>query len=161
MKDITDVIGRLALSFIFFFEAYDSMKYITLTKRSMTAYNILWNQDLLLWGSVVTLLLGATMLLFGYRVRLSAFLLLLYWIPLTFILYHFWDASSKAQLREMSQQFMKNMAIAGGLFMVFANGSGRYSVKRLLATTNVSSIAEVGVIAVILTIIGLIIRFAF
>jgi putative oxidoreductase len=157
MKNTTDLIGRILLSFIFFFEAYDSMKYVTLTKRSMTAYHIVWHQDLLLWGSVIVLLLGATMLLLGYRVKLGAFLLLLYWIPLTFILYQFWKAGTKPALREMSQQFMKNMAIAGGLLMVFANGSGRYSMKRLLATTTVSKTVEIGLILAVLTIIGLIV----
>jgi putative oxidoreductase len=158
MKNTTDLIGRIGLSFIFFFEAYDSMKYVTFTKRSMTAYHIVWHQDLLLWGSVIVLLLGATMLLLGYRVKLGAFLLLLYWIPLTFILYQFWKAGTKPALREMSQQFMKNMAIAGGLLMVFANGSGRYSMKRLLATTTVSKTVEIGLILTVLTLIGLIVR---
>jgi putative oxidoreductase len=158
MKNTTDLIGRISLSFIFFFEAYDSMKYVTLTKRSMTAYGIHWQQDLLLWGSVIALLLGATMLLLGYRVKLGAFLLLLYWIPLTFILYQFWKVGTKPDLREMSQQFMKNMAIAGGLLMVFANGSGHYSMKRLLATTTVSKTMEIGLIITFLTILGLIVR---
>ena len=158
MKNTTDLIGRISLSFIFFFEAYDSMKYVTLTKRSMTAYGIHWNQDLLLWGSVIALLAGATMLLLGYRVKFGSFLLLLYWIPLTFILYQFWKTGTKVHLREMSQQFMKNMAIAGGLLMVFANGSGDYSMKRLLATTTVSKTVEIGLLITFLTILGLIVR---
>jgi putative oxidoreductase len=158
MKDSVDLMGRISLAFIFFFEAYDSMQYITLTKRSMTAYGIHWHQDLLLWGSVIVLLLGATMLLLGYRTKLGSFLLLLYWIPLTFILYQFWKTGTKPDLREMSQQFMKNMAIAGGLFMVFANGSGNYSVKRLLATTTVSKTVEIGLIITFLMILGLIVR---
>jgi len=32
---------------------------------------------------------------------------------------------------------MKNLAIMGGLLMVVVNGSGKYSVKRLFATTKV------------------------
>jgi putative oxidoreductase len=161
MKDTIDLIGRIFLAFIFFFEAYDSMKYVTLTKQSMTAYGIHWHQDLLLWGSVMVLLLGATMMLLGYRAKLSAFLLLLYWIPLTFILYHFWKADTKLELREMSQQFMKNTAIAGGLLIVLANGSGNYSMKRLLATTTVSKTVEIALIVTMLTIIGLVVRFFF
>jgi uncharacterized membrane protein YphA (DoxX/SURF4 family) len=31
--------------------------------------------------------------------------------------------------------FLKNMAVMGGLFVLSANGAGKYSVKRLLATT--------------------------
>jgi len=33
--------------------------------------------------------------------------------------------------------FMKNIAIMGGLLMIIVNGSGRYSIKRLLATLKV------------------------
>ena len=32
---------------------------------------------------------------------------------------------------------MKNLAVIGGLLIVMVNGSGRYSIKRLLATTHV------------------------
>jgi putative oxidoreductase len=33
--------------------------------------------------------------------------------------------------------FMKNIAITGGLLMILVNGSGRYSIRRLFATTRV------------------------
>jgi putative oxidoreductase len=32
---------------------------------------------------------------------------------------------------------MKNIAITGGLLMVWVNGAGRYSIKRLFATFRV------------------------
>ncbi|NJN33053.1 MAG: DoxX family protein, partial [Saprospiraceae bacterium] len=39
--------------------------------------------------------------------------------------------------RNVSLHFMKNIAIVGGLLIVVVNGSGRYSIKRLFATTKV------------------------
>ncbi|MBL7796879.1 MAG: DoxX family protein [Saprospiraceae bacterium] len=136
MRDITDLIGRILLSAIFFFEAIDSALYFDKTKDSMTHHGLTWNQDMLLYGAILFLLLGGTMVLLGYRSSLGAILLLMYWIPVTFIVHDFWSYPED-QIRLQKILFMKDMAIIGGLLMLLGKGSGRYSVKRLLATTRV------------------------
>lgn len=136
MKDITDLIGRILISIIFYFEAYDSAAYIEITKKQMTSYGLSSNQDFLLYGSIVILITGASMVLFGYRSKTGAFLLMSYWIPITFIVYSFWNEEGD-KLREQSIHFMKNLAIIGGLLIVLVNGSGKYSIRRLFATTKV------------------------
>lgn len=136
MRDITDLIGRILLSAIFFFEAIDSVLYFDKTKDSMTHHGLTWNQDMLLYGAILFLLLGGTMVLLGYRSSLGAILLLMYWIPVTFIVHDFWSYPED-QIRLQKILFMKDMAIIGGLLMLLGKGSGRYSVKRLLATTRV------------------------
>ncbi len=136
MKDILDLIGRVLLSFIFIFDAYDSIFYFEKTKEKMTLYGLTWQQDLLLIGAIFLLLLGGTLILIGYRSKFGAFLLLLYWVPVTFIVHSFWNDPQDAR-RLQSLLFSKNLAIIGGLLMVFVNGSGRYSVKRLFATFKV------------------------
>jgi putative oxidoreductase len=138
MKDIMDLFGRALMSVIFFFEAYDKIFFMTATRHSMTELGITWNQNFLIYGVGFCLILGATLLLIGYRVGFGVFLILLYWIPLTFMLNQFWDYPYTHELRRgVSLHFMKNIAIVGGLLMLYVNGSGRYSVKRLLATTRV------------------------
>jgi len=136
MRDITDLIGRILLSAIFFFEAIDSALYFEKTRDSMTHHGLTWNQDMLLYGAILFLLMGGTMVLLGYRSSLGAILLLMYWIPVTFIVHDFW-AYPEDQIRLQKILFMKDMAIIGGLLMLLGKGSGRYSVKRLLATTKV------------------------
>ncbi|MCB0649980.1 MAG: DoxX family protein [Saprospiraceae bacterium] len=136
MKDIADLIGRVFLSFIFLFEAYDSIRYFQSTQEIMTSYGITWRQDLLLSGAIFVLITGGTLILMGYRSSLGALLLLLYWVPVTFIVHSFWNDPSD-MVRFQSIQFMKNIAIIGGLLMVLVNGSGRYSIKRLFATSRV------------------------
>lgn len=136
MKAIMDLIGRMCISLIFFYEAYDSIAYAKATKETMTEYGLLWRQDLLFYGAVVALVLGSILVLIGYRSSLGAFLLLAYWIPVTFIVHSFWN--DPPDLRRMeSIQFMKNIAIVGGLLSVLVNGSGRYSIRRLFATFRV------------------------
>ena len=78
------------------------------------------------------------MVLLGYRATLGGIMLLMYWVPVTFIMYDFWNYDNRSEFREQSILFMKNVAIIGGLLMLVGKGSGRYSIKRLLATTRVS-----------------------
>ncbi len=137
MKDVADLLGRAMISFIFFFEAYDSLWFITETKKMMTSYGLTWRQDMLLWGSSSVLILGATLVLLGYRSGFGALLLILYYLPLTFFAHPFWHSIDHYHYRNDSLHFMKNIAIIGGLLIILVNGSGRFSVKRFLSTTRV------------------------
>ena len=136
MRVITDLIGRIFLATIFIFEAVDSTLYFEKTKQAMTVNGLNWNQEMLLYGAIFLLILGGLMVLFGYRSTVGAILLLMYWVPVTFIVHDFWNYP-KEELREQSILFMKNIAIIGGLLMLAGKGSGRYSIKKLLATTRV------------------------
>lgn len=131
MKPIADLIARIFIAFLFFFEAYDTLKFHKDTIEAMAYYGLTWNPSFLLNSGIVLLILGATLVLLGYRARLGAFLLLLYWLPVTFVIYSFWNDPIEIQ-RTNSLIFMRNLAIAGGLLVILANGSGDYSVKRLL-----------------------------
>ncbi len=130
MSHVLDLLGRLFLSAIFFFEAIDSIMFADKTKATMAHYGIVWKQDFLLYLSITLLVVGALMLLTGYRVRLGVWLLLIYWLPVTFIVYSFWNDPVETQ-RLNAIFFMRNMAIAGGLLMIAAHGAGKYSIRRL------------------------------
>lgn len=136
MKDIIDLIGRVLLAFMFLFEAYDSIRYFKETKELMTEYGVVWRQDLLLSGTIFLLIFGGILVLIGYRSSFGSLLLLLYWVPATFIVHSFWNDPAEL-VREESIHFMKNLAITGGLLIVMVNGSGKYSIRRLFATSRV------------------------
>ncbi len=149
MKDIVDLIARLFLAFIFLYEAFDSIFYFNKTQQKMIDYGLTWNSDIQLIIAILVLLLGGVLLLIGYRVGLGVILLLAYWVPITFTVHDFWNADPTCQVaydcltwteeyrRIQGIMFMKNLAIIGGLLMVWVNGSGRWSIKRLFATTKV------------------------
>ena len=136
MRDLTDLIGRIFLSAIFIFEAIDTTLFFEKTKLTMTQFGLTWNQDMLLYGAIFLLITGGLMVLLGYRTTLGSMMLLIYWLPVTFIVHDFWNYP-KDQVRMQSILFMKDIAIIGGLLMLAGKGSGRYSIKRLLATTKV------------------------
>ena len=137
MKDKVDLIARIFLSLIFLWEAFDTFKYFNIAKEYMIGYHLTWNQDFLLGSAIFLMIFGGVLILTGYRSKLGAVLLLLYYIPATLIIYSFWNDPPELY-RINSIQFMKNLAIIGGLMMVFVNGAGRYSIKKLFATTRVN-----------------------
>jgi putative oxidoreductase len=136
MKDLLDLFGRFFLAVFFYFEAFDSIFYFRETREKMTAYGLTWKQDTLLLGAVVCLVLGSTLVLIGYRAAFGAFLLFGYWLPVTLIVHAFWSVPHSQQ-REVLVDLMQNMAICGGLFLIIANGAGRFSIKRLFSTIKV------------------------
>jgi len=136
MNNIFDLIGRILISAIFFYEGIDSILFAEKTKLTMADYGITWRPDFLLYSSIVFLMIGATMLLIGYRIRFGVWLLLIYWLPVTFIVYSFWnDPVSEQRLHAIL--FMKNIAVAGGLLMITAHGGGKYSIQRLFRVTKI------------------------
>lgn len=135
MKDIIELVGRIFLAAVFLFEAYVGLIYFEDTKASMLEYGISWQRDFWVYAIIFLLILASTLLILGYKVRLGAFLLLVYWIPAMVITYKFWDLADDVLLRRTNLiGFIRSQAIVGGLLLLMANGAGKYSVRRLVAT---------------------------
>lgn len=108
------------------------MIFYQLNLDKMVAYGLSWNTDLFLVGATFFLILSGFMLLIGYRVKLAGLILLAYWVPLTIIVHDWWTLEPGEGRRIQSALFIKNLAIMGALLLIMANGSGRFSVRRLL-----------------------------
>jgi putative oxidoreductase len=140
MKDIIDLLGRVLLSFIFLYEAYDSIRFFHTVKLQLATHGYVNNQTELLVLGIILLVLGGVMVLLGYRTMLGSVLLLMYWVPVMVMKHDFWNSQGEEDFRLQSLLFMKNLAIAGALLKIAASngaGAGKYSVRRLLATTKV------------------------
>lgn len=133
MKNYLDLIGRLAVGAFFVNEAYDCIAKPLRTKAEMALYGITWHPDLLLWTSAFFLTLGSILLVLGYRSRFAALLLLAYWLPVSFILNPFWHVPHE-ELRQTLLGLMQHLAIAGALMLIIAHGTGRFAVKKILAS---------------------------
>ena len=68
-------------------------------------------------------------LLVGYQARLAAFLLGSFTLLAALIFHAFWAVPAD-QTYMQQLMFMKNLSIAGGLFMVTAMGSGAWSLDQ-------------------------------
>jgi putative oxidoreductase len=131
MKDVADLLGRIFISLLFIYEAFDSILFFDNTVRTMKSYGITYNPQLLLGVIIAMLLVGSFLMLIGYYARVGAFLVLLYWLPFTLIVYSFWNDPLEMQ-RLNALYFMRNIALTGGLLLLLANGAGKYSVRRLI-----------------------------
>lgn len=131
MKNATDLIARIFLSTIFFYEAADTFWYFNDAKDILVEYGLDFYPKIILIFGIGMLVLGALLVLIGYLSTFGAFLLLLYIIPYTFIIYSFWNDPPATQ-RIHALMFMKNIAIIGGLLLLMVNGAGKYSIKRLI-----------------------------
>ncbi len=75
--------------------------------------------SLLAVGAITFLLLGSLSLLFGFKTQIGAILLILFLIPTTLVFHPFPSDLSN---------FLKNLALIGGLLMTIANGPGLISL---------------------------------
>ena len=131
MKDVADLLGRIFLGVLFIYEALDSIIFFDKTVRTMKSHGITFSPNILLGILVIFLVVGSILVLIGYYARVGALMLLLYWVPFTLYAYSFWNDPSHL-VRINSLNFMRAMAISGGLLIMIANGAGKYSVKRLI-----------------------------
>jgi putative oxidoreductase len=134
MKHWIDLLARFFLSFIFLTRAG-----VMLYDRKATFLELLgsgwsWMPKFSLLVAVIFTFVGGLLVLLGYRAKLGAFMLIVVLVPVTIYFHDFWN-SPEARQQDQLVEFMKNMAILGGLLMVLAHGSGDFSVKRIFATT--------------------------
>ncbi|HMS67404.1 MAG: DoxX family protein [Saprospiraceae bacterium] len=131
MKDIADLIGRIFISLLFIYEALDTLLFFDNSKHTMEDYGVSYYPNILLGSIIFLLFLGSILVLIGYYARVGAFFLLVYWLTYTGIVYSFWNDPPLVQ-RLNALNFMRNIALSGGLLLLIANGAGNYSVKRLI-----------------------------
>ncbi len=71
----------------------------------------------------------ALMLVAGWKARWAAFVLAVFTAIVTFFFHNFWAVPEAQKMMEQIN-FMKNLAVIGGLLMVIAFGPGRLSVDK-------------------------------
>jgi putative oxidoreductase len=72
---------------------------------------------------------GAILLIVGWKTRWAAWLLALFTVIATFAAHRFWEFEPAQQVGQMNN-FLKNLAIIGGLLFLAAAGPGRMSADR-------------------------------
>jgi len=114
--------GRVLLSLIFIMSGIHKITAWGQTATGMEEEGMV-AVPLLLAGAIVFELGGGLSVLFGCGSRLGASALVIFLIPTTLIFHDFW--AHEGQERQMQMiQFMKNLAILGGLLMVVGLGPG-------------------------------------
>lgn len=73
-------------------------------------------------------IIGGLSVLIGYRARVGAALLIIFIVPVTLIMHDFWQYPEGFVRQQQISDFVKNLAILGGLFIVLGLGSGPLSI---------------------------------
>ena len=120
---IVEVIGRIFLSALFLFNGIAKIFYYEGTIEYMENFGV---PDYLITPAIIIEIVFPTLLIIGYKTRLSAIVLALFTILLA-VIFHT-DFSNQIQLT----QFLKNFAIAGGFIIIFVYGPDKYSIDYML-----------------------------
>ena len=124
--DACALFGRVLLGWIFLMGSWGKLTNIGgfigyLTNLRMPAPGF-WG-----WvGAIAELVVGFT-LVFGLATRYGAVLGFIFVVAATAIAHRYWEYPAAQQLGQYIN-FMKNIAIVGGMVLLFSTGPGRFSV---------------------------------
>lgn len=127
-KQYAPLVGRALLSSIFILSGWGKITGFSGTAAYMASKGMPM-PDVLLVPTIIIELGGGLMLLLGWKARWAALAIFLFVIPTTLIFHAFW-AVDAAQVQNQMINFMKNLAIMGGMLYVVAYGSGPCSLDK-------------------------------
>jgi putative oxidoreductase len=122
------LLGRLLIAAIFLMSGIAKLTDTPGTVAHMTSMGIPYADTLAVVAGIAEVL-GAISIAVGLLTRVGAFGLILFMIPTTLIFHAFWNYHGEERLPQMVN-FMKNLAIIGGLATLVAFGAGRFSLGR-------------------------------
>jgi putative oxidoreductase len=78
--------------------------------------------------SGVLAIVGGLSILLGYRAKLGAWLIVLFLVPVTFMMHKFWTVSDPMMSQIQMVMFMKNVSMLGGALLISHFGAGPFSL---------------------------------
>jgi len=120
------LIGRLLIAAIFLVSGIAKLTDTPGTVAHMAEMGIPYPNTLALIAGTAEVL-GAIAIATGFLARVASAGLILYMIPTTLIFHAFWNYTGEEHMTQMVN-FMKNLAIIGGLAVLMAQGPGRFSI---------------------------------
>ena len=118
-QDISMLLGRMFLSLLFIVSGFNKITDYAGTQGYMESMGV---PALMLPLVIILELLGGIAILIGFKTRIVA-LLFIGFNVISALLFHS-DFGDQTQMT----MFMKNIAIAGGFLLLFAQGAGAYSI---------------------------------
>jgi len=127
-RDFAALIARILLAVIFVISGYGKIGGFDGIAAAIASKGVPLPQV----AAAITILVelgGGILLVLGWKTRWVALIFFLWLIPTTVLFHDFW-ASPPDQYEAQHINFMKNLAIMGGMLMVYAFGPGRLSIDR-------------------------------
>lgn len=130
-QDFLLLAGRILMGWIFFQSGWGKIGDIAGYARSFPRRGL---PEWLAYVSVPTEFFGGLFLILGFATRYTLVVMLIFTIVASFSSHAYWS-SPEAQRTAQATNFWKNVAIMGGLIVLFVSSAGRLSIDRLLSRT--------------------------
>jgi len=125
MTSLIQFISRLLVSVIFLVSGFQKLLHFAST-QAVIAQHGLPMARFCAAGATLIEIVGGLALVFGIKAKPAALVLAVYLVPTTFLFHgHVGDPA-------MLTQFLKNLAIIGGLLLVYAFGAGDITLGKTL-----------------------------
>jgi putative oxidoreductase len=121
-----ELLARIALSVIFLMSGIGKIMDWSGTAATMERHGMV-AVPFFLGCAILCEIVGGLGLLAGLGTRGAAGLLFVFLIPTTLIFHDFWNYDGPRRM-EQTINFLKNLAVLGGLLKFVADGAGAYSV---------------------------------
>jgi putative oxidoreductase len=79
-------------------------------------------------------LLGGLSILLGYKAKIGAWLLVIFLLPITFVMHRFWEVKDGHLVLLQHLCFIKNVSLLGASLMIAYFGSGPLSLSKQAKT---------------------------
>ena len=128
VQGCVSLLARLLIAAIFLASAVgNKIPHFKETVEYMSAEGVP-NATFALFGAIGLLLIGGLSVVLGAWTRFGAIFLFVFLAAATFYFHDFWRFTDQVQRQLQTIQFMKNLAIGGGLLALMAYGGGPWSV---------------------------------
>jgi putative oxidoreductase len=138
MHKITDLLelpslllGRFLLGAYFIVPGVQKITQYEFMTQYMSKHSVPFINELLPITIVLQILLGLVVI-FGFKTKLSAFLLAGMTLVISLYMHNFWNLPEGSDVMHETQNFFKNMGIMAGLLVLSARGAGQFSVDNWL-----------------------------
>ena len=129
VQNTAALVGRILLAAIFLTSGFSKITGFDGTVGYIASKHLPLPQV----GAIIAILCelgGGILLLVGFKARWAGLVLAIFTLAAGILFHDYWDLTDAAQIAANKINFWKNVAISGGMLMVFAFGPGRYSVDK-------------------------------
>lgn len=121
------LLGRILIGAIFFFSGIAKIFGFHEAVQMLESSGVQMGPQVLLGIAIFLEIVGSLLIILGLFTRIGALMLLIFLIPVTLTMHAFWNFQGMEQATQVAN-FAKNVAIFGGLLILFEYGPGCWSI---------------------------------
>jgi putative oxidoreductase len=128
-RDLAALAGRVLLAFMFVYSGYGKIGGFEGTAAAIAGKNLPM-PAIATTIAIVVEFIGGLLVVVGWKARWAALAVAIFTFFASIFFHNFWAMADAAAAGTNKIMFLKNIAVIGGLLLVYAFGPGRYSLDR-------------------------------